>query len=498
MGQEIYDQIIEVEPISNPSTENLNLLGRLDLQASLTKINIWRQVQYQKVVYLDADTVVLQNIDHLFDLDVEFAAAPDVGWPDIFNSGMFFAKPNIGTFAALRRLAGNGVSFDGGDQGLLNTFFPNYHRLSFTYNVTPSAGYQYLPAYLYFKSQIKVAHFIGSGKPWHQRPQSSTTTQESYSELLARWWAVYERHYPASYQEPVVPKIRNRSQYSPPRSILNTIHEEEHRTGGTTPPPFEASQTAWDAQTSSPPMQGLPEAADLQFMSYSNNWDNTGTDATFVPPATPRIPKSVHFEPPVILDPSKQIFPWEGKSVAQRSFPEDDIAPLQEIITIERNPTPQSDSDEHEQHSSQQDESFATFQFSNAWDSIQEIKNYVANMPGSSTRPRAPSSTWGSGSNTPREAELPEGPSQLSTRIPGAQQAAKTDFLLQEPSGLPRPQDWNPSAQLEALATRAVTLAQEAAERNPQSQPPLAPTTTTGTDAAAAAVARTTTASSAI
>lgn len=445
-----------MDAIHIPTLENLNLLGRLDLSASLTKLNIWKQIQYQKVVFLDADTVLLQNIDHLFDLDVEFAAAPDIGWPDIFNSGVFFTKPNIGTYAALRRLADAGVSFDGGDQGLLNTYYSTFHRLSFTYNVTPSAGYQYLPAFRHFQSQVKVAHFIGAEKPWTKEPTNGASQDpvSAYNQILARWWAIYNKHYPASYVAPVIPRIRNRSQLSPPASILATIQETS---------PFEAPQDSWDAQKSAPPTSGLPQAADLQYMSYTNSWDTNSSSDIFVPPTTPKMPKSVHFEPPSAADPSTAIFPWEGKNVAQRSFPEDAIAPLQEVYTIERYDSPRSEASEVEHG-----QSFADYQVSNAWDSIKEIKDYAANLPGFSGRPRAPSSTWGSGSNTPREAEMPEGrtePPPLSTSIPGSQQHARADFLTQEPLDLPKPEDWNPSAQLARLANHAQSLAREAAER---------------------------------
>lgn len=455
--QEIYDQIIEVDPIHIPSLENLNLLGRLDLSASLTKLNLWKQIQYQKVVFLDADTVALQNIDHLFDLDVEFAAAPDIGWPDIFNSGVFVAKPNIGTYAALRQLADAGVSFDGGDQGLLNTYYPQFHRLSFTYNVTPSAGYQYLPAFRHFESQIKVAHFIGAEKPWQKSTDASRGTihsANSNDQILARWWAVYDRHYPSSYVVPVIPNIRNRSQLSPPASVLATIEESS---------PFEAPENSWDAQKSAPPTSGQPQAADLQYMSYENSWDQKNVSGDFIPPAIPRIPKSVHFEPPKTLDPTRAIFPWEGKNVAQRSFPEDAIAPLQQVYMIERNESPHSDESELGPG-----QAFADYQVANAWDSIKEIKEYAVSLPGNNSRPRAPSSTWGSGSNTPQEAELPEGRSEappLSTSIPGSQQHVRTDFLSQEPRGLPRPEEWNPAAQLAQLASNAQSLANEAANR---------------------------------
>ena len=70
----------------------------------------------------------------------------------------------------------------GGDQGLLNSYFDNWasgrsksgasgpneftSRLPFTFNVTPSAFYSYLPAYMNFYRDISVVHFIGQDKPW--------------------------------------------------------------------------------------------------------------------------------------------------------------------------------------------------------------------------------------------------------------------------------------------------------------------------------------------
>lgn len=46
---------------------------------------------------------VLRNCDELFDRD-EFSAAPDAGWPDCFNSGVFVFKPSIDTFQVRRRV----------------------------------------------------------------------------------------------------------------------------------------------------------------------------------------------------------------------------------------------------------------------------------------------------------------------------------------------------------------------------------------------------------
>lgn len=149
-------------------------------------------------MYVDADMVALRAPDELFALEHAFSAAPDIGWPDLFNSGLLVLSPNLGDYYALLAMAQRGISFDGADQGLLNMHFKNtYNRLSFTYNVTPSGHYQYVPAYRHFQSSISLVHFIGSQKPWAQGREASSGSGP-YDELLGRWWAVYDRHYRSS------------------------------------------------------------------------------------------------------------------------------------------------------------------------------------------------------------------------------------------------------------------------------------------------------------
>ena len=193
----MYDEIIPVDRILNKSPANLYLMNRPDLTATFTKIALWKQTQFRKIVYVDADVVALRAPEELFEIEAPFAAVPDIGWPDCFNSGVFVLSPNLGDYYALLALAQRGISFDGADQGMLNMHFRDWHRLSFTYNCTPSGNYQYVPAYRHFQSSISMVHYIGQDKPWSMGREVSGANGV-YEELLGRWWAVYDRHYRAA------------------------------------------------------------------------------------------------------------------------------------------------------------------------------------------------------------------------------------------------------------------------------------------------------------
>jgi len=155
-------------------------------------------------VFLDADTLVLQNIDELFERE-ELSAVPDIGWPDCFNTGVFVFAPSEDTFRALLKLAIEKGSFDGGDQGLLNTYFSDWltkdisRHLSFIYNMSSIAVYSYPPAYKQFGKNVKVVHFLGSLKPWLygynavtgqvSQPQGSHGFQQL--EHVQLWWNTF-------------------------------------------------------------------------------------------------------------------------------------------------------------------------------------------------------------------------------------------------------------------------------------------------------------------
>ncbi|XP_062910672.1 glycogenin-1-like isoform X4 [Mobula hypostoma] len=201
----LFDEAREVNILDSGDSAHLALLSRPELGITFTKIHCWCLVQYSKCVFMDADTLVCQNIDELFERE-ELSAAPDPGWPDCFNTGVFVYVPSIETYNRLLQFAVENGSFDGGDQGLLNSFFSNWsttdiHKhLPFIYNLASIALYSYLPAFKQFGTSVKVVHFLGPTKPWHHvySGETRSVVQENMSptdsmfiNFLNMWWDIY-------------------------------------------------------------------------------------------------------------------------------------------------------------------------------------------------------------------------------------------------------------------------------------------------------------------
>uniref|UniRef100_A0A3Q3EQD3 glycogenin glucosyltransferase n=1 Tax=Labrus bergylta TaxID=56723 RepID=A0A3Q3EQD3_9LABR len=170
----IYDEVCVVDVMDSGDAAHLSLMKRPDLGVTFTKLHCWTLTQYSKCVFMDADTLVLSNIDELFERE-ELSAAPDPGWPDCFNSGVFVFKPSNETHEKLLTFCGENGSFDGescGDQGVLNSFFNTWatadisKHLPFIYNLSSIAIYSYLPAFKQYGRNAKVVHFLGKVKPW--------------------------------------------------------------------------------------------------------------------------------------------------------------------------------------------------------------------------------------------------------------------------------------------------------------------------------------------
>lgn len=109
-------------------------------------------------------------------------------------------KPNLTTYNNLLQHSCEKGSFDGADQGLLNSYFCDWfmkpeNRLSFLYNAAFSTAYFYMSAFRKFEKDIKILHFLGKTKPWHLQfdaiNKKLINVPETYGHVinyLDYWW----------------------------------------------------------------------------------------------------------------------------------------------------------------------------------------------------------------------------------------------------------------------------------------------------------------------
>ena len=161
--------------------------------SEMTKLRIWSLVQFERIVYIDADCFLLENCDDLFESTkgCDFAAAPDVFPPDRFNAGVMVVRPSLEVFEDLCEKLLTLHSYDGGDTGFLNAYFPSWYsgpaesRLSFGYNMQRILywfTYEKRPGYWNSIFPKKIVHFSSSPKPWEQ------TIVNVKGDLEMMWW----------------------------------------------------------------------------------------------------------------------------------------------------------------------------------------------------------------------------------------------------------------------------------------------------------------------
>lgn len=216
-----WDEVVPVEQSQETQNGNFNdgtFSGWRNGHAeALAKIALWR-LPYEKVLFLDADTLPRADVADLLAVDFapdQIVAAPDAGCPDTFNLGVFVLRPLRETHEELtneiRKVAfGASFLYDGGDQALLNAVFnpdPSWPQLAhwsvsqpevqpqrprrwvqipYLFNTAaelqgPVLSFYALAAEKRFHHDVVCVHFVGPRKPWHGG-------SGAYSD---EWWAAW-------------------------------------------------------------------------------------------------------------------------------------------------------------------------------------------------------------------------------------------------------------------------------------------------------------------
>lgn len=142
---------------------------------TLDKLKIFDLVEFDKIVFLDSDMLVLKNIDELFEkphmsATVAGKSYPGNNWTKL-NSGVMVIEPvkNL-TSKILEKLPEAIKSRELiGDQDLIQEYYNNWENskeleLDEKYNIFITYVDYYVKKLNY--NDIKIIHYIGSDKPW--------------------------------------------------------------------------------------------------------------------------------------------------------------------------------------------------------------------------------------------------------------------------------------------------------------------------------------------
>lgn len=92
---------------------------------TLNKLYVWNMLEYERVIYMDADNLFFHNIDELFKCGHFCAVYMN---PCNFHTGLFVVTPNATTYNSLLKSLATLPSYDGADQGFLVAYFDGLQK----------------------------------------------------------------------------------------------------------------------------------------------------------------------------------------------------------------------------------------------------------------------------------------------------------------------------------------------------------------------------------
>ncbi|XAR67700.1 Glucuronosyltransferase [Bertholletia excelsa] len=190
-------KVREIQRIRNPKAEK----GTYN-EWNYSKFQLWQLTDYDKIIFIDADMLVLRNIDFLFSMPEISATGNDA---TLFNSGVMVVEPSNCTYGLLMDHVDEIESYNGGDQGYLNEIFTWWHRIPRHMNFLKhfwdmeddkereikTALFAAEPPVLY------VVHYLGQ-KPWlcfrdYDCNWNVEILREFASDVAhGRWWRVHD------------------------------------------------------------------------------------------------------------------------------------------------------------------------------------------------------------------------------------------------------------------------------------------------------------------
>jgi len=197
---------IKIEPIKNPILKDPN-----DRRFyNYSKLNMWSLIQFDKIVYLDSDMIVMHNIDELFEKKnmsaVNSGGLIKKDWMQL-NSGLIVLEPSMTIFNDMKSKIGTIEKQIGkGDQAFLHEYYADWperkelhllhiynlfdihiesHRkkLGFIYDEKIQTDNEHFD-----QKRIKIIHYIGQVKPWHIIEEIKNSDKKDDQTIAQKRW----------------------------------------------------------------------------------------------------------------------------------------------------------------------------------------------------------------------------------------------------------------------------------------------------------------------
>ncbi|KAL9246504.1 hypothetical protein vseg_020030 [Gypsophila vaccaria] len=215
-------RVREIEPVYPPANQVQFAMAYYVINYS--KLRIWNLEEYSKMVYLDGDIQVFENIDHLLDMPDGYLYAvmdcfcektwshtpqyqlgycqqcPDtVEWPPhigappplYFNAGMFVFEPSRLTYEKLLWTLQTSTPTPFAEQDFLNVFFREvYKPIPPAYNLVLAMLWRH-PENVDL-DKVKVVHYCAAGsKPWRYTGKEPNMDRKDIKMLVQKWKDIY-------------------------------------------------------------------------------------------------------------------------------------------------------------------------------------------------------------------------------------------------------------------------------------------------------------------